>query len=243
MGYSIAFPNITGGTNEAQLSQIKEYLFRLTNTLNFALSSIEREASGSDVVLHSSANSTGTGKNDTVPATFGELRDFIIKSADIVAAYSEMIQKRLKYEYVAQSDYGAFINNSIADITARANLIAANFLIKESVSQEDGEIKKVDTVTVNGAVKVGEIKQDKNGYPVIGVAIGQTTDLDGESVFSAAIEITSDRISFKDAGGNEVAHLSNNMLYISRAEITDFLRLGEYDVDVSDGVVFKWRGE
>ena len=239
MGYNIAFPNITGYTSEQQLSQIKEYLFGLTNTLNRALSSIDGISSDT-VVISSSANASSAkdDKSKKAEATFGEIRDLIINSADIVEAYSEMIQKRLQYKYVAESDFGTYINQTFTNLEATARAITAIIKDEQSIIGE----KEVSTVTVNGYIKTGIIGE-KDGKPKIGIAIGQTTETDGSQTFKAAMEITSDRISFLDENSFEVAYLSNSMLYISRVEITDFIRLGGYDVDTSDGVAWKWRSD
>lgn len=241
----IAFPNFTGTTTEAQLSEIKSFLFGLTDKLNYALQSVEVEGSADVTYTPYTTSSSATSvqkvqKKGDLP--FNEIRDLIINSSEIFTAYSDMIQKRLNYEYVAQSDFGDYLNTTIGTLQATAQRLSDVITSTQSETTEAG----TRTVNINGFIEAGIIGEE-NGVDVIGIALGQTTSettAEGDiTVFSKAVQLTSGKLSFFDGNGNEIAYVSGDMFKIANGEILNFIRFGDYDVDVSDGVAWKWRGE
>ena len=103
-------PNITAPTTEGQLRQIKEYLFQFTDKLNYSLKEVEKEISNinSSVPTIDKDDAEGKSKAEKAKETFASLKSLIIKSADIVEAYTEVIQQKLSGFYVAQSDFGTY---------------------------------------------------------------------------------------------------------------------------------------
>ena len=84
------YPNITGLSEQEQLRQLKSYLYQLVEQLN------NTEAL-TVTTAQKPADSAVTAKDSgSAAAGFGALKSLIIKSADIVDAYSEQIEKRLE---------------------------------------------------------------------------------------------------------------------------------------------------
>ena len=108
MGYDFRYPNITGATEREQLTQIKSYLHQFVDQLQWALNNID--APQIKVVnTPSSAAPSASARSSVDPQVlFSEIKPLIIKSADIVEAYYEEINKRLEGLYVADSDFGTF---------------------------------------------------------------------------------------------------------------------------------------
>jgi hypothetical protein len=68
--------------------------------------------------------------------------------------------------------------------------------------------------------------------------IGQRTEVDGVEVFNKYARFTSDRLSFFDQNGNEVAYISDKKLYISHIEVTGSYNIGDLvDTALADGSV------
>jgi hypothetical protein len=112
MGLDLRMPNITGTTEKEQLIQIKSYLYQLAQQLQWGLNTIETSSVSNQVPSQASQRVIVQGKEENAEATFNSLKALIIKSADIVDAYYDEITTRLEGMYVAQSDFGAFMEQT-----------------------------------------------------------------------------------------------------------------------------------
>ena len=243
----IRFPNITGRNEAEQLTQIKSYLYQFAEQLQWAFNTIEKGTSSESVVLQ---DSKGNEMQETEEAkaydTFNSIKDLIIKSADIVEAYSEQIDNLLNLSgtYVAQSDFGTFseeTNNKISADSTRIDNLFTN--LQEITDTLDGVGESLVEVTAN--IRTGLLDTDENGIPVYGIEVGQENTVDGVKVFNKFARFTADRLSFYDQNDNEVAYISDYKLYITHAIIGGSLTLGgiRSEVNQLDGsVVRKWVG-
>lgn len=374
MAIEIRLPNITGATEKEQLLQLKSYLYQLSEQLQWAFDNINTTGgSGNGQYVVNQARgftgSSGATGGSGGGISFAELKSLIIKSADIVEAYYEEINKRLEGYYVAQSDFGTYAELTSQEIEANSTAITQSFentqtIIRETkdelsggidnarseltvyidgasselngainsldgkvgaaTSELDGKItdandridetngkitnldeaigaanKRIDgaednlteaknelnksiqavsdslsttdkmlqsakeelkgsledlefdlagltqiVVDVAAYVKSGLIYYTDEGVPVYGIEIGQTVDANGQEVFNKFARFTSEKLSFYDANGNEVAYISDKKLYIGQAEITTSIKIGKLiDLVMANGdVVTKWEG-
>lgn len=232
MSFDLKLPNINAPTVEGKVEQVRGYLYQLTEQLKWALNSID---SGEGKVLQqgSKANKVELTEEEA-QATFGAVKSLIIKSADIVEAYSEEIKERLVGEYVAKSDFGTYQEttekNRIADSKGVEDLY-------KSVQEITGVINQL--IEVNARIRSGILYYD-NGVPVYGVEVGQINEIDGVEVFNKFARFTSDRLSFYDKNDIEVAYISDYKLCITNAHITGTLTLGRFVYDTSDGLACRW---
>lgn len=121
MAVDIRLPHITGNTEKEQLKQINNYLFQLAEQLQWALNNAD--TSSHTVILKEQPRSVSSPVasnarmvQDDALTTFAALKPLIIKSAEIVEAYYEEINKKLEGIYVAQSDFGTFAEKTTQDI-------------------------------------------------------------------------------------------------------------------------------
>lgn len=408
MTFDFRYPQITGSTEREQLAQMRSYMIQLVDQLRWALNSTE-SPQGSYVIVREKNNSGSTGAmsldvmdDDSVQAHFNEIKPLIIKSAEIVEAYYAEISRRLEGLYVAQSDFGTFVEQTsqdieatststtqqfqniqviiselggnvgslegdllniseefsytqrdIADINSNIEAIDSNVAklggslsdldsevsdvkagvenvaqgvqdveqktqdiegnmqtvaedvetLDASISEVDksvqsvdnnlwqldnklkdakegidsslktlsGDIGKLDSgvkdlkenvdselkdvknaikditytlVEVNASIKSGLLDYDDNEIPIYGLEIGQRNIINGVEVFNKFARFTSDRLSFYDQNGIEVAYISDRKLYISNVEITVSLKIGGLVSTVMQNgdVVEKWVG-
>lgn len=244
MSVDLRLPNITAETQAGQLSQVKSYLYQMVEQLNWALKNVEATAASGYVVVN--GRSVG-GSMDTKPGgkdavtTFNEIKSLIIKSADIVNAYYEVINARLEGEYVAQSDFGTYSENTAQDIEANSTNIESLYSnIQEIVT--DIENVEHTLIEVNAHIKSGLLYYDDEGAPVYGLEIGQRNEIDGEEVFNKYARFTSEKLAFYDQNDNEVAYISDRKLYITHVEVTDTFTIGGFvDTVIADrSVVTRW---
>lgn len=342
----IRLPNITGSTEREQLVQMKSYLHQLAEQLQWALQNVD--TNNNTAVVMPTARSlapvaSGSPSQSDPQATFASIKSLIIKSAEIVDAYYDEINARLEGLYVAQSDFGTYVEQTNALIEANSKGITQTYTNVQTLQSTVGDIDttvqtlggtvqtiggKVDTVaeeastnlhdaktslqenlnalsgavsdqetalqdvkdgaeksiaavqnsvdglsgdiddvkddvdkktkaldeaikatnvvvaTVTGTIKTGELYKDAMGLPVFGLEIGQRNTIDGVETFNKYARFVSNRLSFYDSGGYEVAYISDSKLYITHAEITSSFKFGGFvETVMADGrVVTKWVG-
>lgn len=241
MSINIRLPNITENTERGQLLQVKSYLYQLVEQLNLALTDVERVASSA--VTTAKASSAASAEKDS-QATFNSIKALIIKSADIVNAYYDAINTRLEGEYVAVSDFGTYVNQTTQDIEANSKGIS-QILEELQVIVTDIDGIESSIVNVKGYINSGILEPGENDNPVVGLEIGQRTEIDGKEVFNKYARFTSDCLSFFDQNGKEVAYISDQKLYINDVEVIGSFREGGFvDYIMTDfGVVTRWVGK
>lgn len=255
MSIEIRLPNITGDSAAAQLAQIKSYLYQMVGQLNYALSTME---SGTDIVDASGKSvSVSTQQKEDPVSTFNSIKALIIKSADIVTAYYDEINKRLEGVYVAEATFpdgiATFIEKTSNDVIANSTYIKQIYddvqTIRSSVTGIEDALIKVNAHIKTGLLYyVGEDGKEsdselENGTPVYGVEVGQVvTDENDNETFNKFARFIADRLSFYDAAGNEVAYISDYKLFITNAEITGTLKLGGFSIDTTRGFTLRWEG-
>ena len=249
MGLELRLPKITGTTDREQLTQVKSYLYQLTEQLQWALNNFGT-APTSYVVqqIHSGTSSSQVaslnlddGEGFNADVAFDSLKPYIIKSADIVQAYYEQINTRLASKYVAESDFGTFIELNEQNISKNATDIEQTFSNIQKIIT-DIENLEYSLLETKAHIKSGLLYYD-GATPIYGLEIGQKNTVDGEEVFNKFARFTSDRLSFYDQNNSEVAYISDYKLYIRNVEITSTYKIGGFvDTVMSGDVVTKWVG-
>lgn len=240
MSFNFRFPNITAKDEAGQLIQIQSYIFQLVEQLNYAMQTVEGGSPSTVASTSITASATG-GEDAKAQATFNSIKSLIIKSADIVNAYYEAINARLKGLYVAESDFGTYTEETDAKIEGNSTSIAQHYEnIQQILSDIEGFENKL--IEVDAHIKSGLLYYDESGAPVYGLEIGQRTEADGVEIFNKYARFTSEKLSFFDSNDNEVAYISDKKLYITHVEITGSFSLGGFVsiVLVDKSVVEKW---
>ena len=235
--FDIKLPSINAPTDSGRIEQIKGYLQQLAEQLKWALNSLD--SSGLAVLQQSSKSTSSSTPEDDAVATFNSVKSLIIKSADIVDAYYEVIRERLSGEYVAQSEFGTYTEHTTNTITTDSKAVENLYTnIREIVSNIENLDRRL--IEVNANVRSGLLYTDDNGVPIYGFEVGQKNNIDGVEVFNKFARFTSDRLSFYDKNDTEIAYISDYKLYITNAHITGILVLRRWILDPSNGLAFKW---
>lgn len=241
MSVNLRLPNTIGTEKE-----LRSYLYQLVQELQYAFDNITTISSVTHTVEQTNKGggaSSSVTANDV--ATFNTLKSLIIKSADIVNAYYEEISSRLDGQYVAESTFGEYVEQTTQIINQSSTRVDQ---VYENYQQILTDIENVShtLAEVNAYIRSGLLYYNEDGIPIYGLEIGQRSELDGEEVFNKFARFTADRLEFfdKDDPINPVAYISNRKLYITHAEITGSLILGGFVKTVipGRGVVTKWVG-
>jgi hypothetical protein len=243
MNIEIRLPNINAPTSEGKLQQIQSYMHQLVGQLNWALNNLDSVYGGYKVKPNAGSS---TAQQDDPLSNFNSIKGLIIKSADIVNAYYKEIDNLLKLsgEYVAQSDFGTFKEDTQNLVSATDTQLRQDLVDKQTIYDENGNIKK--ELLVNGNIYSGIIVYAKDGEAIVGIEIGQTTKDNGVEKFNKFARFTADRLAFYNAINPDepVAYISDYKLYITHVDITGSLKEGGYvdTVDPDGGIVTKWVG-
>lgn len=230
MSYMLRLPEINAVTDREKLQQIKSYLYQMTQELNFALESVDK--SQKELAETTAASASKAVKDATTPQkTFAAVRDLIIKNAEIVEAYYEAISMKLSGVYVAQSDFGAYTQETQALIEANSQSITQNYASQQSINSQLSE--EISAILSNAYIKTG-LLDEIDGREIYGVEIGQTTkDQDGNSLYARSARFTPSALEFYDGadpnGTTPIAYISNKQLFITDAEITGSLTIAGFE--------------
>ena len=240
MSVNIQLPHITASTEAGKLQQMQSYMYQLAEQLNWALNVVESAQAGntSEVVYQHREPSTAQEAEDT----FNSIKALIIKSADIVKAYEKTIFSDFDGKYFADSDFGTYLKETSRQILENSEGVIENYKRTETIDSRvegvEDEIKTTNAYIQRGLLSNGEY----------GIEIGETSE---DGVFRQYARFTSDKLSFHDVNGNEVAYIgagdANNgdtkCLYVTgRAVFQGEVHFGSYKVDTSDGLAFTWIG-
>lgn len=227
----IRLPELGGGSPEEQLRQIQRYLFTLASQLQIAFDAVEQQQ---QTIRQERIE---PGRREKTPVeTFNSLKALIIKSADIVEKYSEEVERRLEGQYVAQSLFGTYRQETEQKIRENAQEILRSFRNTEELESMVAGIRST-LVEVNAYIRTGLLYEREEGGGVYGVEIGQQETVDGAIRFRRFSRLTAEKLSFFDSNDTEVAYISDEKLHVTGAVIhhlsswemsAEKLRLGEY---------------
>ena len=249
----IRLPNITGVTEQEQLMQMKSYLYQLTGQLNFALKAVNNEDKNSQQITLASKESAAdkATEQENKLKTFIEVKNLIIKSADVIEKIQDVVTKELEGSYVAISDFGTYQEETSNKFFETSENVTNYYESTKQMITDKYELRKDGCY-----IKTGWLDDNNT---VAGFEVGQyteytETDSEGNEITrytdSGFAHFTTDEIAFfdknLDANGKKVplAWFSKSVMHIANAQIEDTLTLGGYVIEDSEnyGIVFKWKG-
>lgn len=243
----IRLPNITGVTEKEQLIQIKNYLYQLTGQLNFALKSVNGEGNYNPTIIsHDEEN--GVEKVTDIEEklkNFIELKNLIIKSADVITFFEDIVTRELEGNYVAVSDFGIYQEETSNKFVETSENVTNYYESTKQIIANKFELRKD-----NCYIKTGWLDDDNT---VAGFEVGQYTeyvelDADGNEVTryndTGFAHFTTEEIAFFDKNRVKLAWFSKSVMHIASAQIEDTLAIGGYVIEDTEnyGIVFKWKG-
>ena len=242
MGNEFRYPNIPNGTEKEQLAYLKSYLYQLVEQLQYATLGAGTASGYAAAQPQKSVAKSTTEDSQNPVASFNSIKALIIKSADIVNAYYDEISNRLEGLYVAESDFGTYVEETELVINQSSNDIEQLYTNIQTIIT-DIESLDFTLADVNAHIKTGLLDYE-DGIPIYGIEIGQKNIVSGEEVFNKYARFTSGRLTFYDQNDSEVAYISDYKLHIRNAQITESFRIGGFveTVTSSKDVVTKWVG-
>ena len=235
------------GDERAQLEQMYRYLYKMSEQLNTALAVTDKEY---QIVVQTKSGAAPGSESPITPqidAQYRELRSLIIKTADIVNQQMDKTIKQLNGKFEAiSSEWGTFEQNIERKIVETAEATIDSFDYSEKIHGiEKTVLNGVTSYAIEslGYIKRGIIGFDDENFPIYGIAVGtelkeKTVEKDGKTyqqidTTKRIATYTSDAITFwrNDVA---IARFSGDELYVTRAEITQQIRLGDWFFSVAE---------
>lgn len=229
-------------------AEVYSYLFQMVQLLNLSVDSIS-----AGTVVQTGGRATpavGGGSDETATdQQYNELRSLIIKTADTIYQAMDEMTVELNGEYVAQSDFGTYVEKLNAYLEANPEALTQYY---KFASDLQTDVAAVDTafnsyrVDTQGYIRTGIVYYEGD-VPVYGVAVGQnltTREVDGQTEIEQnnfRAVFTSQKLSFWQ-DNTEVAYLSNQQLYVTNIVALEKIKLGSWRIGSTDGFVIKWIG-
>lgn len=182
MGFDLRYPNITAQDEKGQLTQMRSYLHQLVEQLQWAFNSMDTTTVYSSVQKSGKASgAVGTVGDAERESTFNAIKSLIIKSADIVEAYYETINKKLSGLYVAQSEFGTFKEATEATLSETSTGITQAYTNIQEVDYKVGGVSSVvEGVTNTVGAVADKVDSVENNLGDISTKVdGVASDLSG----------------------------------------------------------------
>lgn len=251
MSVELVLPRIDGVTTQQQLLQLKSCLFQMREQLQFALNNLDAgnfTQNGKEELTQIISNMK-TGTTAEQQTQYQELKALIIKTAHTVDMSYQKVTRTLQSDYLAKSEYGSFKKWAELQLDMNAQNLTQYFTQTDALESSLKEAEKLfDSyiTNTNAYIRTGLLHENEAGIPIYGVEIGQKTTqiVDGkeiEVVSDLVSRFTSNRLSFYQ-GEAEVAYISNQRLYITDAEVTGSLTVGDWLISTVNGFSLQWVG-
>jgi vacuolar-type H+-ATPase subunit H len=228
--------------NSTDITQNYSNLLLVTGSLEGSINSTTETLEGKIKTAKETLEGSISDTKDTLDTSIAEAK------SDLQGNISDTEKNLNKGIEDAKSDLSADIGKARGELAS--SIDDAKKDLNKSI--EDAEKKLQDAidsvsailVEVQAYVKSGLLYYDDNGIPIYGVEVGQTNLVNGQEVFNKYARFTSDRLSFFDQNGTEVAYISDRKLFISNVEITVSLKMGGFEdtVMADKSIITKWVG-
>lgn len=234
MSFNIRIPQLTATSPNEQIRQVHSYLFQMAEQLNWALNTIETSKNDPSAVKFEHSEEISPKEAED---TFNSIKALIIKSADIVKAYEETIMENFNGTYFANSDFGTYLEQTSRAVEENSKGVTDVYTNVQTITDKVDGLEE-DTRTTNAYIRRGLLDHDESGNAIYGVEVGETNE---DGAFLKYARFKSDRLSFFDANGYEVAYIGSGCLYIlGTSRFIGDVFFNKYKADTSDGLAFVW---
>lgn len=179
-------PPILSGSEQQQLAALRDYLVRLSSSLNSAALAPADERQGT-VKNTKAAENSGSGRSGQQEA---ELRALIIKTADTVQRRVDALSAALREDYLAISDFGEYTEQigTLFTATARQVVESYDFSSRIDALAAAGKETERHISSLRGELRRGIIEDPDTGERALGIAISESLSFTGETVTENGVE-------------------------------------------------------
>lgn len=217
-------PPRISGSEKQQLMQIRDYFGVLIPQLNMALKVTQQAEERTMQSIAASPQQQKAMQEEAARATFADVKNLIIKSADIVNAYSEKISLQLEGRYLAKSEFGTYKEETALLLEANSQRVDLLFENDQQITTDltyltnDLGGVKGDVQTVQGDVQsvqesMGGLQENVSGLQDNVDAFGEDlagVRLDTDTLLADTEQLETD-LSTVQAATNDLRTTSSSL--------------------------------
>lgn len=230
MNINCEVPGLNGLSESDKIQKIEKYLWELNDQLKVILSNLELDNFTVDTQDELKVSTSAKKKSEAeFKETVSSLKQKIINTSESITSDIERIRETMQGSFKAVSEqFGQYDAEFFRATT------------KDALSTLD-EFKQIENINgyyiaSQGYVKTGNIGEE-NGKAVYGIEIGDVQSIDGIKLQFSNHAIKSIQ------NGKTTWYIDNGEVRIDRLIVNDYIYLGGYRTEVTDGVEYKWEGD
>ncbi len=175
------YPPILSGSDRQQIGALRDYLVRMTRTLESAAEEAEASGSGGTATAAQTASVRARGTAAAATADTTALRSLIVKTADRVQRNVETLSQVLSADYMAKSDLGEYTESLSAAFTATARQVVESYEFQSKLDAVNALYGGLDShmSAIRGEIRRGLITDPDTGETAFGISIAESLSFTG----------------------------------------------------------------
>lgn len=230
---NLRYPELNAPDADGKLRQLQSYLFQLVDILNIGFS--QQETAAQEVKQAAAELAKTTPK--TPLESFDAIKGLIIKSADIVEAYGEKIDKTLVGKYVAVSDFGTYTEDQLVQLGISPNSLKSTMERVQTISDRQDsdydlfrqEISRVEQTANDVSIRIDSVESD--GVTKVKTGMGYTFDDKGLLIQKPGTQIEN-RLDhtgmYVKFSGTDILVANHNGVTGKDVKVNNFLIIGNH---------------
>ncbi len=165
-------PPLLRGSEREQIAALRDYLVRLSRSLDAA------ESAGTVTAL---TPSPAASVSESAEKRAGELRSLIVKTADILSNRVERLSATLAEDYLARSDFGTYQETLRASFEATARGVIESYDFDAALEALSGRASEAERAlrSLRGEIRRGLITDPETGETAMGIAVAENLRFTG----------------------------------------------------------------
>lgn len=230
MNINCEVPMLNGLDERTKITKIEKYLYELDQQLKVVLANIDTDNFTVETRDELQLGTAAKKKAETeFKQTVDSLKQKIINTSESISSDIETLRETMEGHYRATSaQFGTYNADFFRETTKNALATIEEFKQIENINGY--------YLASQGYIKTGNIGTNEDGTVMYGVEIGDVQDESGTK-----LKISNNAIHSIEKG-DTVWYIENGEVYAHRLIVKDYIYLGGYRVEVTEGVEFKWEG-
>ncbi len=168
---SYELPPMAQGTSEQQLAALRDYLVRLSRSLE--------QVCGAEAIGEAAGRAAGRAQKQAaaeVKAAAHSLRALIIKTADEVAEYADAKVEEYNSLYVARSDFGDYYEQIQTQVAQTARAAVESYRYTEAIEALESSLTEL-----GGQIRRGVIEDPATHERHLGIAVSESLSFETDA--------------------------------------------------------------
>lgn len=173
-------PPMLRGSEGEQIAALRDYLVRLARSLETPGETALTPAA--DRIAAGTETARLAAESEQVRQRAAELRALIVKTADVIEREVEVLNRTLREDYLARSDFGTYQESirTVFESTAREVVESYDFAAALEALDRDGQALLNALTAIRGEIRRGLITDPETGETGMGIAIAEELRFTGQ---------------------------------------------------------------